>query len=51
MIYTKEEIKKQIEEFERKKFYLDMKDRWESDDYSYSRELSTKISELKKMLK
>lgn len=41
---TKEE---QIEELENRKFYLDMKDRWDREDHEYFKALSELLNELK----
>lgn len=41
---TKEE---QIEELENRMFYLDMKDRWDSEDHEYYKALNELLNELK----
>lgn len=47
----KEQILEQIENFERKSFYLEMKDHWTSDDYSMKSYYNGKIRELEAELK
>ena len=47
---TKEQIEKRIEDLEYRRFILDMKDRWDSDDYKTDREWSDEIFRLKKEL-
>ena len=47
---TQKEIKEKIDDLETRKFYLAMKDRWNSKDYDYNRELAKQIKELKELL-
>ncbi len=47
---TKEEIKKRIESIKDSEFYLQMKDRWSSEDYETSRKHHEEIIRLKKLL-
>jgi polyhydroxyalkanoate synthesis regulator phasin len=46
-----EELRKQLEELEKKQFQLDMVDIWDSSDYRYAWELRDKIKEIKNKLK
>ena len=48
---SKEEIEKRIESVENSLFYLDMKDRWSPEDYSYNHSLECELADLKRMLK
>ena len=48
---TRQEIEKQIEELEDRKFYLAMKDRWNKEDYKRNDDLNKQLRELKKELK
>lgn len=48
---TREEIKKKIEEIENKEFYLQMKDRWNGNDFATSRKHREEIRELENLLK
>lgn len=48
---TREEIKKKIEEIENREFYLQMKDRWNRDDFDISRKHREEIRELENLLK
>lgn len=48
---TRQEIEKQIEELEDRKFYLAMKDRWNREDYKNNSNLNTQIRTLKEELK
>lgn len=50
MTRTREEILKAIEETERWAFYLDMKDRWTTEDYRTMDRYRRGIRELKKEL-
>lgn len=50
MTRTREEITKRIDELETKAFYLDMKDRWNRQDYQRMDEYNRKIRELEKEL-
>lgn len=47
---TKQEIKKEIERLEEKKFYNNMVDRWTAENYKRDTELTNQIRELKKLL-
>lgn len=47
---TNDEIKARIEELERQRFYLGMKDRWSSEDYSHDRKMWMEILDLQKKL-
>ena len=47
---TIKEIKNKIEELEDEKFYLAMKDHWDTEDYQYNNKLFGKIQKLKAML-
>lgn len=47
---TNTEIKARIEELERRRFYLSMKDRWTMDDYDTDRKLNAEIIRLNKEL-
>ena len=48
---TRQEIEKQIEELEDRKFYLAMKDRWNREDYKRNDNLNKQLRELKEELK
>lgn len=48
---TRQEIEKQIEELEDRKFYLAMKDRWNKEDYKRNDDLNKQLRELKEELK
>ena len=48
---TRQEIEKQIEELEDRKFYHAMKDRWNKEDYKRNDDLNKQLRELKKELK
>ena len=48
---TRQEIEKQIEELEDRKFYLAMKDRWNKEDYKINSDLNAQIRTLKEELK
>lgn len=50
MTRTREEILKAIEENERWAFYLDMKDRWTTEDYRTMDRYRREIRELKREL-
>ena len=50
MTRTREEILKAIEETERWAFYLDMKDRWTTEDYRTMDRYRREIRELEKEL-
>ena len=50
MTRTREEILKAIEETERWAFYLDMKDRWTTEDYRTMNRYRREIRELKREL-
>ena len=50
MTKTREEILKAIEETERWAFYLDMKDRWTTEDYRTMDRYRREIRELKREL-
>lgn len=50
MTRTREEILKAIEENERWAFYLDMKDRWTTEDYRTMDRYRREIRELKRKL-
>lgn len=50
MTRTREEILKAIEETERWAFYLDMKDRWTTEDYRTMDRYRREIRELKREL-
>ena len=50
MTRTREEILKAIEEIERWAFYLDMKDRWTTEDYRTMDRYRREIRELEKEL-
>ena len=50
MTRTREEILKAIEETERWAFYLDMKDRWTTEDYRTMDRYNREIRELKREL-
>lgn len=47
---TRQQIEERIEDLEDRRFILDMKDRWNSDDYRTDREWSEEIRTLKKQL-
>lgn len=47
---SREEILKQIEDIERREFFLQMKDRWSQEDYKLSDKHYEEIRELKKKL-
>lgn len=47
---TRQQIEERIKDLEYKRFILDMKDRWDSDDYDTDREWSEEIRTLKKQL-
>ena len=47
---AKNEIVKRIEELERQRFFLAMKDRWAHDDYTYDRQMVAEIADLRKKL-
>lgn len=46
----KNEIEKRIDELEKARFYLAMKDRWDSRDYAMDREWFNELLALKKEL-
>ena len=48
---TRQEVEKQIEELEDRKFYLAMKDRWNREDYKRNDDLNKQLRELKEELK
>lgn len=50
MTRTREEILKKIEEIEAKKFWLDMQDRWEPEDYLTMNKYRAEIRKLEKEL-
>lgn len=50
MTRTREEITKRIDELETRAFYLDMKDRWNRQDYQRMDEYRREIRELKREL-
>lgn len=43
-------MRERIEQIDNQLFYLDMKDRWDSDDYEYDRQLKQERKELIKKL-
>jgi len=47
---SKEEIKKEIEEIESRRFYLAMTDRWTNSDYDLEHKLLERKRELEAML-
>ena len=47
---SREEILKQIEDIEKREFFLQMKDRWSQEDYKLSDKHHEEIRELKKKL-
>lgn len=47
---TNTEIKTRIDELEKRRFYLSMKDRWDAVDFDNDRKLHTEILGLKKKL-
>lgn len=47
---NKQEIEKRIEELENRRFFLQMKDYWNFNDYRQDDELKEEIKNLKKML-
>ena len=47
---TREMIEKEIKNIEHKIFVLNMKDRWNNDDYEIERQYDRQIRELKKEL-
>lgn len=47
---TKNEMQARINELEKRRFYLSMKDRWDADDYDYDRKLFAEALELKKAI-
>lgn len=47
---SKEEILKEIEEVEKRRFYLAMTDRWTDGDYALEHELWNRKKELEEML-
>lgn len=47
---TRQQIEERIKDLEYRRFILDMKDRWNSDDYRTDREWSEEIRTLKKQL-
>lgn len=47
---NKQEIEKRIEELEKRRFFLQMKDYWNFNDYRQDDELKEEIKNLKKML-
>ena len=47
---TKNEIKEKIDRLEDLKFYLNMKDRWTTEDYRIINRYHNEIQELKKQL-
>lgn len=47
---TKNEMQARIDELEKRRFYLSMKDRWDTDDYDYNRKMLTEVLELKKAM-
>lgn len=44
---TKEQIKNRMEEIEKVRWYLNMKDRWTARDYELDRKLEDKYNELR----
>lgn len=42
-----DKLKKQLEELEKRKFYLSMKDHWSSEDYDIDRDLNRQIETVK----
>ncbi len=48
---NREEIIKKIEELENRKFYLNMKDFWELEDYTKNNKIMNEIISLKNQLK
>ena len=48
---TRKQIEKQIEKLENRKFYLNMKDRWNREDYKRNDDLNKQLRELKEELK
>lgn len=47
---TKNEIQARIDELEKRRFYLSMKDHWDADDYDYDRKMFAEVLELKKTM-
>lgn len=47
---TKKQLKNKIDELTHQLFLLDMKDNWDSADYSYSNSLNQELSMYQKML-
>lgn len=48
---TRKQIEEQIEKLENRKFYLNMKDRWNREDYKRNDDLNKQLRELKEELK
>lgn len=46
-----EELKKELEEIEERRFYLDMKDHWSNEDYTKDDELLKRRKEIEEELK
>lgn len=46
----REEIRKQLEAVEARKFFLEMKDHWTDRDFDLNVELADQVRELKKLL-
>ncbi len=47
---TKNEMQARIDDLEKRRFYLSMKDRWDADDYDYDRKMFAEVLELKKAM-
>lgn len=48
---TRKQIEEQIEKLENRKFYLNMKNRWNREDYKRNDDLNKQLRELKEELK
>lgn len=48
---TMQEINKKLEELCKQEFYLQMKDRWTTEDYETDRRMNEEIRQLEKKLK
>lgn len=47
---TKNEMQTRIDDLEKRRFYLSMKDSWDADDYDYDRKMFAEVLELKKAM-
>ena len=47
---TKNEMQARIDDLEKRRFYLSMKDCWDADDHDYDRKMFTEALELKKAM-